>query len=336
MSSSAPAPPRALPGTFRAAWWAPGPHAQTLAGKLLRRPAYATLRRERWSTPDDDFLDLDFTADPDPAGPLVLVLHGLEGSARRGYCLETYRSLAQHGIAGVGLNFRSCSGEPNRRPRAYHSGDTGDARWVLERLRAAHPRRRIGAVGFSLGGNVLLKLLGESVAGGRGLLDAAVAVSVPFDLGAGADELARSQMGRWYTRYFLRSLLAKAIAKRHLLSDRVDLGELTRARTLRAFDDLLTAPLHGFASAEDYYRRSSSAGFVAGIGVPSLLLQSEDDPFLPRGAIPIRAIEANPHLHLALTGQGGHVGFVSGSPHRPRFWAEASAARFLAGVLASA
>lgn len=323
----------ALPRPYRPAWWAPGPHGQTLAGKFIRRPPAISLTRERWETPDGDFLDLDFTMDPDPARPLVLVLHGLEGSARRGYCLETYRALLGRDVAAVGLNFRSCSGEANRRARAYHSGETGDAAWVLERLRERFPTRTLGAVGFSLGGNVLLKLLGERDDGGRGLVRAAVAVSVPYDLGAGADHLNHSTMGRLYARYFLRSLMGKARDKAHLLTERFDLEELARAQSLRAFDDLLTAPLHGFDSAEHYYRTCSSSGYLPGIGVPTLLLHSADDPFLPAGCVPVRAMEGNRHLHPVLTARGGHVGFVAGPPRRPRFWAEDSAAKFLAATL---
>jgi hypothetical protein len=326
----------ALPHPYRPAWWAPGPHAQTLAGKLLRRPPPIELVRERWETPDRDFVDLDRTRDDTGEGPLVLVLHGLEGSARRGYCLEAYRTLLARGAAAVGLNFRSCSGEPNLRPRTYHSGETGDAAWVLERLRRLHPGRPLGALGFSLGGNVLLKLLGERDDGGEGLLDAAVAISVPYDLGAGADYLDRGPMRRLYTRYFLRSLIAKAQDKAHLLADRFDLEALARARNLRTFDDLLTAPLHGFDSAEHYYRSSSAGRFLAGVRVPTLLLHSADDPFLPPHALPLDAMSSNPHLHIVLTAQGGHVGFVAGPPRRPRFWAEASAARFLASTLANA
>jgi hypothetical protein len=305
-----------------------------VAGKLLRGGMGAvSLRRERWSTPDGDFLDLDFTPDPDPESPLVLVLHGLEGSARRGYCMEAYRRLLPRGVAAVGLNFRACGGEANDRARAYHSGETGDPGWVLERLRERHPDRPLGALGFSLGGNVLLKLLGERADGGRGLLAAAVAVSVPYDLGAGADHLGRGLTGRVYTHYFLRSLLAKARAKAHLLSELVDLEAAGRARTLRTFDDLVTAPLHGFEGAEHYYRESSAAAYLSGIRVPTLLLHSDDDPFMPPDALPLDAIRTNAHLHPVLTQGGGHVGFVAGTPARPRFWAEESAARFLAACL---
>src|SRR5690606_12684394 len=186
----APLPPYP-PRPFRPAWWLPGPHAQTIAGRMLRLGRSFPLRRERIETPDGDFLDLDFTPAPREGAPRVLLLHGLEGSARRGYALITYAELAAAGLQGVGLNFRSCSGEPNRLPRLYHSGETGDLRFVLDHLAERFPDVRRGATGFSLGGNVLLKLLGEEGEGARRWLETAVAISVPYDLAAGADHLER-------------------------------------------------------------------------------------------------------------------------------------------------
>lgn len=326
-------PPSALPRSFRPLPGFAGAHAQTLLGKVLRRTDGLTLRRERWTTPDGDFLDLDFGPDPDPVTPLVLVLHGLEGNARRGYCVETYRALDAAGLAAVGLNFRACSGEPNLRARAYHSGETGDLGFVLEGLRSRFPDRPLLLVGFSLGGNVVLKYLGETGSDEPTGVAGAVAVSVPYDLDAGARRLETSVLGRsLYTRYFLRSLRRKVELKAHLLDDETPLERVRAARSIRDFDEALTAPLHGFVGATDYYRRSSSASFLGGIRVPTLLLHAMDDPFLPPEAVPTRAMTDNPVLHPVLTDRGGHVGFVAGSLSRPRFWAEESAARFLAGV----
>lgn len=339
---SAPVPPRlpahALPPAFQPAPWAANPHVQTLAGKYLRPEPDLLLARERWETPDGDFLDVDFL--PDPGGPVVLVLHGLEGHTRRRYMLNTFRVLGDAGFACVGLNFRSCSGEPNRTPRAYHSGETQDLGFVLGRLRARFPERPLGVVGFSLGGNMLLKYLGERGTGAPPaaapgpLPDAAVALSVPYDLAAGADLLARTLMGRVYNRYFLGSLLEKARAKTHLLADRLDLDALWRVRTLRAFDDLLTAPLHGFRDADHYYAESSAQAYLHAIRTPTLLLHAQDDPFLPAECIPHRAMEENSWLHPVVTDRGGHVGFIHGGIRRPGFWAEAGVARFLGAVLA--
>ena len=328
---------RFVPSSFRPAWWLPGPHLQTLGARWLRSKLEVPFHRERLELPDGDFIDLDFAFGPlGTAGdrsPVVLVLHGLEGSARSGYAKQLYRSLRDLEINSVGLNFRSCSGELNRLPRMYHSGETEDLGWVLRLLAERYPDRPRGVLGVSLGGNVLLKFLGESGESVRPFVEVAAAISVPFDLSAGADCLRRPG-GRLYARYLLRKLRRKVEAKRGILPPAVDLSKAVRARTFREFDDAATAPLHGFASAEDYYRRSSSARFLTGVRVPTLLLHSADDPFLPPRSIPRAAVEANPQLDAAFTARGGHVGFVSGnSPFRPTFWAEREAARFLSGHL---
>jgi uncharacterized protein len=322
---------------FRPAWWLPGAHLQTIAGRYLKQRRHTRLVRERLETPDGDFVDLDHAGLPGPPhdAPLVLVLHGLEGCARSGYVLHTLAALAGHGIRGVALNFRSCSGEPNRTARFYHAGDTADVRHALEVLRARHPGVPMGAVGFSLGGNVLLKLLGESGDAGGALLQGAVAVSVPFDLAAGARKLERG-LARVYTRYFLRRLRQKSAAKREQLRSLCDADGAIRARSLREFDDAATAPLHGFRDAAHYYHESSSVRYLAGIRVPTLVLHSVDDPFLPTSAVPRRLIAQNPWLFDGITGQGGHVGFIGGSPWAPRFWAEEQAAAFLAASLQDA
>ena len=314
---------------FKAPLWLPSPHAQTIGGRMLRRSPSMELSRERWTTPDDDFLDLDFAPPPGNDAPIVLLLHGLEGSAQRGYAINTYAELARYGIAAVGLNFRSCSGELNRTARFYHSGETEDIRFVLRELRTRHPHVPIGAVGFSLGGNALLKFLGEEGAVARDLVTAAVAVSVPYDLAVGADYLGQNALGRLYTRIFLKPLVEKMAAKAHLLPSHCDLARAQRARSFREFDDAVTAPLHGFDGADDYYARSSSAQFIPAIRVPTLLLHSEDDPFLPMSAFPAANVAANPLILAAVQKEGGHVGFIHGDPVTPEFWAEETAARFL-------
>ncbi len=317
---------------FRPAWWLRNAHAQTLAGKYMRPGAAFPLERRRVDTPDGDFVDLDFAPEPAPRSPLVVVLHGLEGSTRRRYISLMLRELFHRGLRGVGMNFRGCGGEPNRVARCYHSGDTDDLAHVIARLRDLHPGCPIGAAGFSLGGNVLLKYLGERGEGAG--IGAAVAVSVPFDLSRCADRLSSGVMGRTYGARFLRSLQCKVLAKRHLLEDEADVDRVLEARTLRDFDEVLTAPLHGFSGADDYYNRSDARRYLGRIRVPVLLMQSRDDPFLPRGATPEALVAANPHLATAFTDRGGHLGFVEGAfPWRPRFWAEREAARFLAREL---
>jgi predicted alpha/beta-fold hydrolase len=317
---------------FHRPWWLRGAHPQTVSGRLLRRARPIALQRERLELPDGDFVDLDLAPGTEGA-PLVLLTHGLEGSARRGYALNTYHELAQYGLRGVGLNFRSCSGEPNRTARLYHSGDTADIRFVLEQLAQRFPHAPRGAIGFSLGGNALLKLLGEAGANGSDLVSAAVAVSVPFDLAAGARILDSNVMGRFYTRLFLKSLRLKAVQKSDLIRDRCDLERVANARSFWEFDDAATAPLHGFAGAEDYYARSSSAQFLERIRVPTLILHSADDPFLPASAIPRAAIARNAFLVDGVQEHGGHVGFITGTPLHPIFWAESEGARFLAAHL---
>jgi uncharacterized protein len=317
---------------YRAPWWLASRHGQTVGGRLLRRQAAPRFRRERVDTPDGDVLLLDFVEEARlPAtAPLVLLMHGLEGSARRGYAIETYRQLACHGVRAVGLNFRSCGGEPNRAARFYHSGDTDDIRFVLELLQRRNPGIRLGVIGYSLGGNAMLKYLGEEGEAARATLVAAAAVSVPYDLDAGARLLDSTRMGRFYTRRFLKTLIGKAEAKAALLADRCDMQRVRAARTFRDFDDAATAPLHGFASAEDYYTRASCGPYIPAIRLPTMLLHAEDDPFIPASAFPHGAAAANPWVHAVVTRSGGHVGFIDGKPWRPTFWAERNAARFLA------
>ncbi len=318
------------PSPFRQPWWLPGAHPQTLAGKLLRTKPDLGMTAERIDTPDGDFLDLAWMPETDPAAPVVLVLHGLEGHTRRGYVLQMCRALAGQGLRPVALNFRGCSGEINRTPRFYHSGETEDVALVVEFLRDRFPGRPIMAVGFSLGGNILLKLLGEQADAGHDPISAAVAISVPYDLSAGAMALEQGLMARFYTRYFVNSLMSKVRAKRDLLENVIDVSRVNERATIRAFDDAVTAPLHGFVGAEDYYRQCSSKEFVSKIRTPTLLLHSLNDPFLPSAAIPWNSIADNPYLTLIVTDSGGHVGFVEGVlPWRPSFWAEREAAGFL-------
>lgn len=321
---------------FVPAWWLPGCHAQTVGANLLRRRAGVRYRRERLELDDGDFLDLDWVVtqdggESDGQSPLVVVLHGLEGGPDSTYVLEMHRALAREGLASVTLSLRSCSGEPNRLPRMYHSGETGDLSLVLATLRLRDPHRRIGAMGFSLGGNMLLKYLGECGRDGQGpaVPAAAAAVSVPFDLAAGLAKLERGA-SRIYHRYLLRKLVRKARSKAEILRDHTDLEALLAVRSIRVFDDLLTAPLHGFRDAADYYARCSSRQFLASIRVPTLLVHARDDPFVPAVAIPRHEVASNPFLEACFTPSGGHVGFVTGPPWRPRFWAERTVAAFLA------
>ncbi len=281
---------------------------------------------------DGDFLDLDWVSGRDghelgDDSPLVLLLHGLEGSANSGYARQLYGELTARRFQAVGLNFRGCSGEPNRLPRAYHSGETGDLAHVVRVLRERCPERVIGAVGFSLGGNVLLKYLGGRGQRGQGI-DTAVAISVPFDLSAGADYVERG-FSKTYRALLVRKLKRKVRIKAHIMSGEIDLARTLAVRTFREFDSAVIVPIHGFEDAEDYYRSSSSAQFLGSIRVPTLLIHASDDPFLPPECIPKRVTQRNPHIHTEFTRSGGHVGFVSGAPWAPVFWGERRAAEFL-------
>jgi predicted alpha/beta-fold hydrolase len=284
---------------------------------------------------DGDFVDLDWVTavadvSPDEDAPLVLVVHGLEGSAQSDYVLEMHRALARHGFASVALNLRSCSGEPNRLPRFYHAGDTADLATVLDGLRERQPRRPLGGVGFSLGANVFLKYLGER--GDEAVVDAAAAISSPFDLTAGIVTIERG-LSRAYQWYFLRRLRRKVRAKARILDGRVDVPTLLEACSLREFDEHGTAPLHGFAGWADYYDRASCKRFLPDIRRRTLVIRSMDDPFLRHDPVPHREIADNPFLAATFPRSGGHVGFVSGTPWTPVFWAERTAAEFLSAEL---
>jgi predicted alpha/beta-fold hydrolase len=292
--------------------------------------------RERFTTPDGDFLDVDFS-EPLSGGsrdsaPIVLLLHGLEGCSESGYMVEAARACGRHGLRAAALNFRGRSGSPNRRPRAYHAGETGDLDFILSAVHERAPNVPLAVVGFSLGGNVLLKYLGEKGAQGT-RLTAAAGISVPFDLAAATARMERG-MGLLYSRFFLRSLREGVRAKAENGPLSYDPAAALEARTLRDFDELVTAPLHGFLGAADYYERSSSLRYLAAIRVPTLLLQAKDDPFHPFSSDENSAVRENPWLVDGFVERGGHVGFVGGAtPLAPFFWAEAEAVRFVATYL---
>jgi len=251
------------------------------------------------------------------SGPLIVLLHGLEGSSRSKYAAALLERIERIGWGGVLMQFRGCSGEPNRLDRSYHSGDTGDLRFVIAMLKRRFPLRRILAVGYSLGGNVLLKHLGETAEDGT--IFAAAAVSVPYELAAGANRLNRGT-SRLYQRHLIRSMQKKARNKFSLRQPPIDLSGLDSWTDFWSFDDNVTAPLHGFRDAEEYYRESSCRQYLGAIRTPTLLLHAEDDPFLLRSAIPNRE-ELSASTILELTRRGGHVGFVGGrNPLKPQYW----------------
>jgi uncharacterized protein len=318
--------------TYRPAWWVPGPHAQTLWSRFLRRLPRLPLRRQRIDTPDGDFLDL-LHMDAPAGRPRLLLLHGLEGTPASHYVSGLFDSARQRGWGATLMLFRGCGGELNRAPRFYHSGETGDLRLVLDHLRQLHTGQLVIA-GVSLGGNVMLKWLGEEGDRAAAQVSAAAAISVPYDLERGARHLQQG-FARVYDRHFLRSLRRKALSKLARHPGAYDQAAVMAARTLVEFDDAVTAPLHGFRDASDYYQQSSSLHYLHAIRVPTLLLSARDDPFLPVEVLDdVRhAARDNDHLTLEFVQAGGHVGFVGGRlPWRPDYYAERRAIGFLSAL----
>ncbi len=315
---------RLTPSPYRPPWWFRGRHLQTLWGPLLRRRRGLRVDRERWETPDGDFVDLDWL--PGGSGPLVVVLHGLEGSSDSHYALGLLREVAAIGGRGVVLNFRSCSGELNRLPHFYHSGDTRDLDWLLRRLIAHEAEARLGLIGVSLGGNVALKWLGELGDAAPDQVRAAAAISTPFDLAASAAVLDRGLPRLLYTVQFLRTMKAKVRAKAPILERMVDVPSALRSRTFAEYDRRVTAPINGFADEHDYWTRSSSGAFLSRIRRPCLLINAENDPFVPTVTLPRGAVEHSPWLEAHFVPSGGHAGFLE---RRGRSWAEREAVAFL-------
>jgi len=312
---------------FEPAVWLRGRHAQTVFGTLFRPGPRPPVRRERWELSDGDFLDVD-RMEGAVSAPLLVVLHGLEGSSSSHYVRGLLWQAHIRGWRGLALNFRSCSGEPNRLLRSYHSGETGDAGEAISRARAESPDAPLFCAGCSLGGNVLVKWLGEQ--GEAAPVRAAAALSVPFDLALCADALDGPGAMAWvYRTRFLRTLKTKALEKAGRFPERLDVEKVRGARTLREFDEAITGPLHGFAGATDYYAQSSSGPYVERVRVPLLLLSAEDDPFIPPRCLPREAARSNRFVTLEATARGGHLGFIAG-PLVPSFYAERRAIEFLA------
>ena len=292
---------------YRAPWWLPGGHLQTLYTYFCIRPRRILYRRERWELADGDFIDMDWLDGP-PRAPLLALFHGLEGNSQGFYARALMAGVQAHGWRGVVAHFRGCSGEPNRLPRAYFAGDSAEVGAILARLKSVNGDAGLHAVGVSLGGNALLKWLGEQGERARALLQRAVAVSAPVDLATAGRTLDRGFNRRVYTAHFLRSLKAKSLAKLQRHPGLYDRRAVAGARSLEAFDNLVTAPLHGFRDADDYWRRASSKPGLLRVQVPTLLINARNDPFLPGSALPGPA-EVSPSVVLDFPAQGGHAAF---------------------------
>lgn len=303
---------------YSAPWWLPGGNLQTiwaaLRGRRFRH-APPLFRRERWSTPDGDFVDVDWLvpqgdASPGAASakaPLLVVFHGLEGSSASHYAQAFADVAARRGWACAVPHFRGCSGEINLAPRAYHSGDFAEIDWFLRRFAGAHAGPLL-AVGISLGGNALMRWAGEMGAQAAQVATAVVSVCAPLDLAASGHAIGRGFNRQTYTRMFLRTMRPKALQKLAQYPGLFDREALLAARDLHAFDDVFTGPLHGFDGVQDYWSRASAKPHLGSVAIPALALNALNDPFIPAGSLP-RASDVSAQVTLWQPAQGGHVGF---------------------------
>lgn len=309
---------------FKPAWWLPGTHAQTLWPGLMRRPVEIELTTERLTLPDDDFIDLAWTKSN--TNKIVIVLHGLEGSINSNYARGMLAAIDKKGWRGVFMHLRGCSGEHNLKDYSYHSGETGDFRFLVETLRKRHPEATLSALGYSLGGNALLKYLGEYKDDSQ--LKAATAVSVPYLLSNSAVKLEKG-FSRIYQRHLVNRLINKTSSKFKNRQAPFNMADLKKWNTFQLFDHHITAPLHGFKGSTDYYEQSSSRQYLKHITTPTLLIHSRDDPFMTTDAIPNQD-DLSESVVLELSNHGGHVGFISGNkPWNAKYWLEQRIPEFL-------
>ncbi|MDP2028416.1 MAG: hydrolase [Thiobacillus sp.] len=300
----------AAPPPYVAPVWLPGGHLQTIYTSLFIRAPQVAYRRERLELADGDFLDFDW-ADGTPGQPVVVLFHGLEGSSTSHYAHDLMHTAGLRGWNGVVAHFRGCSGEDNRLPRAYFAGDSAEVERILRHVKSQVPDTPLYAVGVSLGGNALLRWLGESGAAAHALVERAAAVSAPLDLTAAGNALDQGFNRLVYTARFLATLKQKALKKALQFPGALDADAITAATTFREFDSLVTARLHGYRDADDYWLRASSKPLLPKIGVPTLIINARNDPFLPAWALPTPA-EVSPEVTLEQPETGGHVAFPSG------------------------
>ena len=293
---------------YAAPRWLPGGHLQTLYASLVPPPR-VPLERVRWDTPDGDFIDVDFAGDPG-AARLMVLFHGLEGSSDSHYSRSLAGAAAAAGWRFALPHFRGCSGKPNRKPRAYHSGDSEEINWLLRNFFSLN--ENLFAAGVSLGGNALLKWLGEQGEEAKKIVRRAAAVSAPVDLAAAGLALDRGLNRLLYTRHFLSTLKPKSLAKLEVFPGIYDGASLRAARSFRQFDGIVTAPLHGFRDTDDYWSRASSAPWLERIRVPTLMINARNDPFLPERELLAATRRAPPNVMLEFPRTGGHAGFVAG------------------------
>ncbi|KFZ37498.1 alpha/beta hydrolase [Shewanella mangrovi] len=313
-----------MPQTFKAPWWAKNPHVQTIL-PVMTKPPMPALRRERLELTDGDFIDLDWLSNWHAEAPIVIIVHGLEGSAKSHYARRMLHRCQQQGLNAVVHHHRGCSGEDNRLARSYHSGDTADLQATLALIKQRYPQQPLLAVGYSLGGNVLAKYQAEQQQ--HSLLQAAVVVSAPLALASCSRKLEQG-FSRIYQRYLLKQLQQKMRLKlqRHQSITKMDIAALN---TFYRFDDQITAPLHGFRDADDYYQQSSAKPLIAQICQPTLILHAADDPFMSE-AVLLDSKQLPAAVEYELWPHGGHVGFINGgTPWRPQYYLESRIIQFL-------
>lgn len=304
--------PRFEPEPFQPPWYLRNGHIQTLLGAVRRMPEGVSTRRERLELPDGDFLDVDWL-DRDASAPLIVICHGLESCSQAPYVREVMAAASQAGMQALAINFRGCSGEPNRLAISYNAGDTRDIHFVLMTLRDRFPGRQIGLVGFSLGGNVICKWLGEQERHARSLVQAAAVACVPFDLKA-CQETMDTRFLRLYSRRFMRTLIARAREKARRFPGAFDWERARNATTFEVFDDAVTAQLYGYQDYRDYYQKNSSLPWLTEIRIPTLLLIANDDPLIPPSAMP-QPGDVSESVQIQASAHGGHCGFIGDRQH---------------------
>mgnify|MGYP000598521358 CR=1 FL=1 len=306
---------------FQPAWWLKHAHLQTIFAKYLSPKQRLSTEAEMFSLPDGDEIQLNWLPDTgtNQEAPLLILLHGLAGDINSHYIQAMLTQCRSLNWPAVLLHFRGCNGKPNKLPRAYHSGDTADAALVISEVKRRFPNRPLVAVGYSLGGNVLLKYCGEQA--GNNPLAAAIAVCPPLSLAACAKRI-NSGASKLYQRYLLGRLKRSTLAKLQQFTDfplPLTPQQVQGFSSIEQFDEHYTAPIHGFLNAQDYYHKASGKAYLRHIRIPTLVIHANDDPFLSEEVIP-STDELSPHIHYELTRGGGHVGFVYGSVLKPRFW----------------
>ena len=321
-----------IESNFKPAWWLKNPHLQTILPRIYRKRSVIYTLNEPFELQDGDFVQLNWTEKPqnDSNQPIVLLLHGLGGSIDSFYASGMMKAIVKQGWIGVLMHFRGCGETTNRHAQAYHSGATADASEFLDWLKATYPNRPIAAIGFSLGGNVLAKYLGEQ--GSNSPLDAAVVISAPLNLAPCATRLSNS-FSRVYQKYLLDKLKASIIEKLNYLKGKfpinITISEIKAIKTLREFDDKITGPLHGFIDADDYYTRCSGLPFLKHVATNTLIIHAADDPFMTHQVHP-QPQDLSSKVRYELSSGGGHVGFLTGkNPLKPHFWLEQRAPEFI-------